>query len=774
MTMSRLAMMRKAASQGKDLRSVSPKANVPVEPKMLPVSSSRVPKLNTHTNVLQNFVLSEEQERAKNAIVDGGSCCVVGVAGAGKTAVLVSAILEAVPKHPPILMKNAAYYRDQWQCDPEHKYLQPGNPGIVLIAFTRSAARNLANRLPPNYDYVYKDPEGDEVPLGNIKLRGICMTFHKLLQWRLQDKDLGEITSEDADTDGKEWAPYRRNGNFLPPELTTFIIDEATLPSIALMKQLIDAIHPSVKISLIVTGDLFQIQSVGGMSALAAFSTFMQAYTLTHCYRFDGAIINTATDIRKQRTEYIMPGQDLMTGSADQGRVRRITYGVRNPEPGAAMDMIARYLSKGILAGTFIPGMDLAICFHDPIIQKGINKFGITTLYRKTQQLVDEARGTMTHFIRTSSRNKHGGVNAVLLAAGDVVAADFSDSRSMFMILRVNKSPSYKGKIYPPMRYSTRDPSEWLDWARAAESQHDGSLIEAAMRQHHDDWEDFDEHLAAARETEAELESGEFSNEEGSGSVGRKATHYVYAVDLQQLQVEIASRTNSGADAELLLEHVIKRLDYAARLLDYRYHVQGMRISDDDFERSIRDLMTLYGLEEVFDDALLKVTRGSEFKDISPWFLTGHKVQGLSGRYVVVATHGDIPAFTEYVYTGCTRAREMLTVFSHSAFWGLPSEELVADILSGAVVHPDVSKSIVAKGKPEHVRRALSPNWRSDVHSAQIKGVTIPAKVDNIQQLLNEGKGGVTNADLIPFKKRLFDDPNYMADQGWRNLYEDS
>ena len=116
----------------------------------------------------------------------------------------------------------------------------------------------------------------------------------------------------------------------------------------------------------------------------------------------------------------------------------------------------------------------------------------------------------------------------------------------------------------------------------------------------------------------------------------------------------------------------------------------------------------------------------------------------------------------------------MLTVFSHSAFWGLPSEQLVADILSGSVVHPDVSKSVVAKGKAEHVRRALVPNWRSDVHSAQIKGVTIPAKIDNIQQLLNEGKGGVTNADLIPFKKRLFNDANYMADQGWRNLYEDS
>ncbi len=773
MSVSRLAMMRKAASRGKDLRSVSPKSTEPVEPKMLPVSSSKVPKLNTHTNLLQNFTLSDEQERAKNAIVRGGSCCIVGVAGAGKTAVLVSAILEAVQKHPPILMKSDVYYRDGWQCDPEHKYLTPGNPGIVLVTFTRSAARNLANRLPSNFEYVYTDADGAEVPLGNIKLRSICMTFHKLLQWRLQDKDLLDVTADDAESGGKEWSPYRRNGNFLPPELTTFIIDEATLPSIALMKQLMDAIHPSVKISLIVTGDLFQIQSVGGMSALAAFSTFMQAHTLTHCYRFDGAIINTATDIRKQRTEYVMPGQDLMTGSADQGRVRRITYGVRNPEPGAAMDMIARYLNRGILAGTFIPGMDLAICFHDPVLQSGINKFGITTLYRKTQQLVDEARGTMTHFVRTSSRNKHGGVNAVLLAAGDVVAADFSNSRSMFMILRVNKSPSYKGKIYPPMRYSTRDPGEWLDWARAAESGHDSSLIEAAMRQHHDDWDDFDDHLASARETEAEIESGEFSNEEGDGKVGRKATHYVYAVDIQQLQVEIASRTSSGADAELLLEHVIKRLDFAARLMDYRYHVQGMRISDDEFERSIKDLMTLYGLEDVFEDSLIKVTRGSEFKDISPWLLTGHKAQGLSGRNVVVATHGDIPAFCEYVYTACTRAREMLTVFSHSAFWGLPSAQLVTDILQGKISHPDVSKAVLAKGKPEAIRKALVPNWRSDTHSAQIQGVTIPDKVDNIQQLLNEGKGGVTNADLIPFKKRLFDDINYMADQGWRLMYED-
>ena len=773
MSLTRLQQLRKAAAQGKDLRTVSPKDNKPIEPKMLPVSSTRVPVLNTHTNILQNFKLSDEQERAKNAIVRGDSCCVVGVAGAGKTAVLVNGILEAVPKHPPILMKQSSHYIDTWQCDPEHPYLTPGNPGIVLITFTRSAARNLANRLPPDFDYVYTDSDGKEVSMGTIKLRGICMTFHKLLQWRLQDKDMLDVTANDS-SDAKEWAPYRRQGNYLPPELTTFIIDEATLPSVALLKQLIDAIHPAVKISLIVTGDLFQIQSVGGMSALAAFSTFMEAHTLTHCYRFDGAIINVATDIRKQRTKYIMPGQDIRTGNDDQGRVRQVTYGVRNPEPGAAMDMISKYLSKGILAGTFIPGMDLAICFHDPVLQRGVNKFGITTLYRKTQQLVDEARGTMTHFVRTSSRNKHGGVNAVLLAAGDVVAADFSNSRSIFMIMRIAKSPAYKGKVYPPMRYATRDPGEWLDWARAAESSHDGNLIESAMRQEHDDWDEFDDMLAQARAEEEEQDSGEFANEEGDGKVGRRATHYVYAVDLQQLHVEIASRTNSGADAELLLEHVIKRLDYAARLLDYRNHVQGMRITDEDFERTIRDLMTLYGLSELFDEALIKVTRGSEFKDIAPWILTGHKVQGLSGRNVVVATHQDIPAFCEYVYTGCTRAREMLTVFSHSAFWGLPSEELVDDILSGAVAHPDVSKAVIAKGKRDAVKRALVANWRSDVHSAQIKGVTIPEKVDNIQQWLNVGKGGVGNEDLVPFKLRLFKDPSYVADQSWRNNYEDS
>ena len=184
--------------------------------------------------------------------------------------------------------------------------------------------------------------------------------------------------------------------------------------------------------------------------------------------------------------------------------------------------------------------------------------------------------------------------------------------------------------------------------------------------------------------------------------------------------------------------------------------------------------MALYGLEDLFDDALLKVTRGTDFKDISPWILTGHKVQGLSGRNVVVATHSDIPAFTEYVYTGCTRARDMLTVFSHSSFWGLPSEQLVDDILSGAVVHPDVSKTVASKGNRAHVKRALVANWRSDCMSAQIKGVTIPEKIDNIQKLLDTGKGGVTNADLIPFKERLFNDRNYMADQGWRNLYEDS
>lgn len=774
MPKSRLELLREANSKGRDLQTVSPKRSVPVEPKMLPVSNTRVPQLNRHTNVLQNFTMSDEQQRAVDGIVEGESCTVCGVAGSGKTAVLVNAILRAIPKHRPILMESARHYTDQWQCDPDHKWLHAGNPGIVLVAFTRMAARNLANRLPPTMDYEYTDANGDTVSMGQIRPRDICMTIHKLLQVRLMDKDILDVEGADSDTEGKEWAPYRRKGNYLPPELTTFIIDEATLPSVELIKSLVDAVHPDVKISLIVTGDLFQIQSVGGTSALAAFSTFMKAYTLTHCYRFDGAIINTATAIRKQQTTYMMPGQDISTGSPEQGRVRRITYGVRNPPPMAAMGMISKFMAKGILAGTFIPGMDLAICFHDPVLQKGIDKFGITTLYRMTQEIVDEARGTMTHFIRTSSRNKHGGVNAVVLAAGDVIAADFGDSRSMYMVMRVAKSPQYKGKIFPPMRWTTRDPGMWLDWARAAEKQHDGDMLDAAMQQSHDEWDDFEGLLSDARSAEADLEAGEFADEEGDGKVGRRATHYIYAIDLQQLQVEIASRTNSSEDSELLLEHVIKRLDYAARLLDYRYHVQGMRISDIDFESSIKDLMALYGLEDVIEESILKVTRGAEFKDISPWILTGHKVQGLSGRNVIVASSADIPAYAEYVYTACTRARQSLLTFTHSAFWGLPSEELIDDIISGKVVHPDVSRSLVSKGNRAHIKRALVPNWRSDCHSAQIRGVSIPEKVDNISELLTIGKGGVTHADLVPLKIRLFGDANYMADQGWRDSYEDS
>ena len=777
MSISRLAQLR-AAAKVKPVATKG-KVNDPVEPAMLPVSSSVVPTLNNHTNVLQNFPLSAEQQASVDDVVSGHSCAILGVAGAGKTAVLVNAILKTIPKKRPLLMHSDNYYRDQFQCDPEHKYLEKGNPGIVLLAFTRPAARNLANRLPATMDYEYEDAEGSKVSMGRIHPRSICMTFHKLLQWRLMDKELSDVDAEDEATDGKEWMPYRTVGNYLPPELDTFIIDEATLVSVTLMKQLMDAIHPSVKITLVVAGDLFQIQSVGGLSALAAFSTFMKAHTLTHCYRFDGAIINTSTAIRKQATEYLAPGSDVTLGNQNQGRVRKVSYGVRNPNPQDAMLMIARYLGKGILAGTFVPGMDIAICFHDPKLQSGIAKFGITTLFRLTQQLVDAQRGTMTHFIRTSSRNKHGGVNAVLLAAGDVVAADFSKNRSMFMVLKVNKSPSYKGKIYPPMRYATRDPNEWLDWARAAESNHDGDLLSSAIREElndWDNWENFEGLLSDARESELNFEEGkgEFADEEGSGSVGHKATHYVYAIDLQQLQVEIASRTDSGADAELLLEHVIKRLDYAARLIDYRQTVQQLRVTDEMFEKTIQDLLTLYGLGDMTGELLLKVTRGSEFKDIKPWMLTGHVVQGLSGRNIVVATHSDIPAYTEYAYTACTRARETLTVFSHSAFWGLPSDDLVNDILDGKVTHPDVSADVVKSGKPSSVKKALVPNWRSDITSAQIKGVTIPEKIDTIIKMLDAGKGGITHADLKPFKKRLFGDENYQADTSWRDRYEDS
>lgn len=744
----------------------------PTEPKILPVSDKRVPRLKHIAEYSQSFTLSAQQQDAADAIIRGDSCCVTGVAGAGKTAVLVTGILGAIRRVPPLLLRSGDYYRYTWLCDPDHKYLHAGNPGIIVVAFTNSAVRNLASRLPLTLDYEYEDETGQTVQLGQIHPRSMCISIHKLLQFRLMDEDIADIDG-DSDT-GKSWQPYRRAGNYLPPELKTIIVDEGTLPNVQLIQMLLDAIHPASEVQIVIAGDLFQIQSVGGMSALAAFSTFMDVKTLTHCYRHDGAIINLATDIRKQRTKYLMPASDIVRGGEGLGKTRQITYGVRNPAPEPAMRMVSNFLANGILRGSFVPGLDMAICFHDPVLMHGVPKYGITSLYRTTQEKVDAERGTLTHFVRLASRDKHG-INAVLVAAGDVVTADFGGSRSIFMIMRCNRNTKYRGKIHPPMRYATRDPDKWLKWARIDEGTISQDFLSAALNAA-SDWDEFSMGLHEVEDADQLVdEIGEFDadGESGSGKIGRKATHYLYVVDLAQLQVEIASRAESSADAELLLEHVIKRLDYAARMLDYKAHVQGLTISDAEFTDSIRGLMSTFGLDDVMQEAMMRIDRGSEIKDIQSWLFTAHRAQGLSGRVVVVATHPDIPGFTEYVYTACTRAREQLITFSHPAFWGLPSDELIQKIKSGEIVHPDVSPAVVAKGSDRAIKAALSHNWRSDVYSAQIKGVTIPEKVDSIIAALATGKGGITRKDLEPFKERLFNDINYQAPIDWRLNYED-
>ena len=252
--------MLKSRLDKTEVNILEPTANIPMyvqkyTARMLPLISRRVPKLkslgsfDSQKSVSTKLSFDATQTAAMFDIANLNSCAITGVAGCGKTSVLIAGIVQAVSKTPPILMQDDIVYL-QDGIDPNHKYLKRGMPGILVLAATRQAIANIASKLPKSVRYIY-----DGVDYGDVALSRNCMTIHKALEYRPVRND-----SEDG-LSTSMFEPYRTPVNKLPPEIKLVVIDEATLPKMSILEELLDTLPHDC--SVVVAGDLYQIQSVG-------------------------------------------------------------------------------------------------------------------------------------------------------------------------------------------------------------------------------------------------------------------------------------------------------------------------------------------------------------------------------------------------------------------------------------------------------------------------------------------------------------------------------
>ena len=723
--------------EGQDFTSVNSKPNMYEAklPSMLPMSTTDIPRLVPVRSLYKPIPLDATQMAAVRDIRALRSCMVIGSAGAGKTAVAVQGVLEAVRFCPPMLEKSNAHYQDIEHCDPDHKYLRRGNPGFIVVSLTRNAVENLMVRLPDAWDYTYEDEDGDTVDLGSVNLRDNCMTIHKLLEYRPQRSTMDNA----GEGDGQMFVPYRTRENKLPGEIRAVLLDEGTLVRLDLLRELIDALPEGC--AIFVCGDIYQINAVGGLSVLAAFSTFYNVHVLSKVYRHEGHIVRMANEIRMQRTQYYGAKANLRYGEPMHGSVHIITYAHERAAPEPAYIANGNYLYQEIVSGKFVPGLDMAISFHDPDISTIPNKFGITNIFRTATQQLDEYLGRKTYYVRTANRT-FGEENAHVLAAGDIVYADINQVRSTYMIMRITRNPQHSGEVFPPMTYRTRDPVQWLEWAKSDSNVLHGRMMDAAFNDAAalDTGSGFDDIEGSFAMDKAIADNAEATRDKRveQDKVGRKATHNLIVLDIGALYQHILTRTETSYDAEVVTEYAIKRLLHAAIVLDFRVTEESKTISDAEFKNSIEKVADMCDVGGFVKAELQSLNTGAAIKGIKPWVLTAHVSQGSSGRRVVVMTHQDTPGFTEYVYTSFTRARLELTMISHAALWA---------------TNPENNKH------------------RSDIHSPQIAGVTVPEKIRTIEDMIAKGKGGVTYKDLEFFKKYIYGDKNYQASRDWESSY---
>ena len=193
-----------------------------------------------------------EQLAFIQAATSGESSILIGAAGTGKTTCTRGAIQSLIQSG------KAGFLASQG-----HKYLRDGTPGIVAISYTRRAVSNLRKAMP-------------EDMLSN------CLTIHKLLQYQpVYYTVLDEATGEEKVT--MRFEATRNAANPLPSSIRTIIIDESSMVSVELFKEILNACPH--KPQFIFLGDIQQLPPVFGSAILGYKMLELTTIELTQVYR---------------------------------------------------------------------------------------------------------------------------------------------------------------------------------------------------------------------------------------------------------------------------------------------------------------------------------------------------------------------------------------------------------------------------------------------------------------------------------------------------------
>jgi ATP-dependent exoDNAse (exonuclease V) alpha subunit len=364
-----------------------------------------------------------EQLNAIKYGMDRKSFCLIGAAGTGKTTTLKGLLKElmAANKCPPL--------------EAGTKHLSAASPGIALVSYTRRAVRNIAKQMPED-------------------LKPHCLTIHKLIEFEPEMYEK-EVFDEQGVYIGMRptmrFAPQRTRFNPLPRNLTTIVIDEASMVSIELFDLLCEALPNPRNVQFIILGDLNQLPPVYGQAILGKMLLEKPIIELTQVYRqaLESPIISLALAVKnenfKEFNNDCNNGTFKVTGGAgtiDARKVEKTKIVIEREGRGKvtlhpwktkweqddALTAIKGQINAWITSGEYSPDEDLILCPWN-------QSFGTDEINKSIANKLGRMRNADVYEIIA-------GYNKYYFAVGDKLMIDKQEA----LILKIERNPKYAGK----------------------------------------------------------------------------------------------------------------------------------------------------------------------------------------------------------------------------------------------------------------------------------------------------------------------------------------
>lgn len=351
--------------------------------------------------------------------VPGSGFCLIGAAGTGKTTTEkeITRVLVSENIVDPLEMST--------------KYLAGGSPGILVTSFTRRAVRNSRRVLPPD-------------------LQGNCLTLHKVLEFEPVFYEVwDEVAQEMRKT--MRFEPMRNRQNPLPHNLRVIIIDESSMVSVDLFKQLLDALPDPSKVSFIFVGDLHQLPPVYGQAILGFKLLELPTVELTRIYRQarKSPIISLAHQIKNGED---IPVTAQIVTENEQGKVTIRPWKKALSDFDAAHTASA-FLKQLVSNGDYNEEEDIILCPQEKVknLAFGTNEFN-RTVAQILGEKRNEGKGAVVYEI-IAGYEKH------YYAVGDRILVGREDA----IITKISRNAKYWGKRPRP---ASIDLDRWGNYKR--------------------------------------------------------------------------------------------------------------------------------------------------------------------------------------------------------------------------------------------------------------------------------------------------------------------